>query len=86
MFATCTCGEDFSTDGKWCFIVLWVVGKPTTRWVLLKKRLLEVCPSYFSTSGMDYYQSQNQQSRQLPDVFLLKFWCSCDRKGLLHGE
>ncbi|XP_062157181.1 ACT domain-containing protein ACR10-like [Alnus glutinosa] len=75
---------DFSTDGKWCFIVLWVVGKPTTRWVLLKKRLLEVCPSYFLTSGMDYYQSQNQQSRQLPDVFLLKFWCSCDRKGLLH--
>ncbi|OMO54259.1 putative amino acid binding protein [Corchorus olitorius] len=39
-------------DGKWCYIVLWVVGKSNTRWDLLEKRLLEVCPSYFSTSGI----------------------------------
>ncbi|KAI3447550.1 hypothetical protein Pfo_004215 [Paulownia fortunei] len=31
---------DVSTDGKWCYIVLWVVGKPSTRWGLLKKRLM----------------------------------------------
>ncbi|KAE8670666.1 ACT domain-containing protein ACR9 [Hibiscus syriacus] len=74
---------DFSTDGKWCYIVLWVDGKTNTRWDLLEKRLLEVCPSYFSTSGIDYYRTVNQQPKQL-DVFLLKFWCSCDRKGLLH--
>ncbi|KAB1219025.1 hypothetical protein CJ030_MR3G015059 [Morella rubra] len=74
---------DFSTDGKWCYILFWVMGKPTTRWVLLKKRLLEVCPSYFSTTGIYYYQPENQQPKQ-PDVFLLKFWCSYDRKGLLH--
>lgn len=61
------------------------MGKPTTRWVLLKKRLLEVCPSYFSTTGIYYYQPENQQPKQ-PDVFLLKFWCSYDRKGLLHGK
>ncbi|EOY18826.1 ACT-like superfamily protein isoform 2, partial [Theobroma cacao] len=70
-------------DGKWCYVVLWVVGKTNTRWDLLEKRLLEVCPSYFSTSGIDYYQPANQQPKPL-DVFLLKFWCSCYRKGLLN--
>ncbi|KAK4578687.1 hypothetical protein RGQ29_028682 [Quercus rubra] len=74
---------DFSTDGKWCYIVFWVVDKPTTRWHLLQKRLLEVCPSYFSTSDIDYYRPENQQPKE-PDVFLMKFWCSSDRKGLLH--
>ncbi|KAF5733722.1 hypothetical protein HS088_TW16G00162 [Tripterygium wilfordii] len=74
---------DISTDGKWCYIVFWVAGKPTTRWSLLKKRLLEVCPPYFSTSGIQFYELQNQQEKS-PDVFLLKFWCFCDRDGLLH--
>ncbi|KDP30487.1 hypothetical protein JCGZ_16166 [Jatropha curcas] len=74
---------DLQTDGKWCYILLWVVGKPNTRWNLLKKRLLEVCPSYFSTSEISYYRPQNQEPRK-PDVFLLKFWCSYDREGLLH--
>ncbi|KAJ9159896.1 hypothetical protein P3X46_025349 [Hevea brasiliensis] len=74
---------DLQTDGKWCYVVLWVVGKPNTRWSLLKKRLLEVCPSYFSTSEISYYRPQNQEPKQ-PDVFLLKFWCSYDREGLLH--
>ncbi|CAK9317011.1 unnamed protein product [Citrullus colocynthis] len=74
---------DFSTDGKWCYIVFWVVGKPTTRWPLLKKRLLEVCPSHFSTSGIRFYQ-QEKEIQKPPDVFLLKFWCSSHPKGLLH--
>ncbi|XP_030550523.2 ACT domain-containing protein ACR10-like [Rhodamnia argentea] len=74
---------DVSTDGKWCYIVLWVVGKPTTRWALLKKRLLEVCPSYFSMSGIKYYRPEMDKPEP-HGVFLLKFWCSCDRKGLLH--
>ncbi|KAL9227898.1 hypothetical protein vseg_003535 [Gypsophila vaccaria] len=30
---------DFATDGKWCYIVMWVTGKPTIRWGLVKKRL-----------------------------------------------
>ncbi|CAA6655556.1 unnamed protein product [Spirodela intermedia] len=34
-----------STDGRWCYVVFWVVGSGTTRWGLLKKRLLGVCPS-----------------------------------------
>ncbi|KAJ7970475.1 ACT domain containing protein [Quillaja saponaria] len=74
---------DASTDGKWCYIVFWVVGKPTTRWNLLKNRLLEVCPSYLSTSGLQYYQPEDQHLKP-PDLFLLKFWCSYHRKGLLH--
>lgn len=74
-----------STDGKWCYIKFWVVGQPTASWSLLKKRLLEVCPSYISMSGIEYYRSEMDQPKP-HDVFLLKFWCSCDRKGLLHGE
>ncbi|XP_042016956.1 ACT domain-containing protein ACR10-like isoform X1 [Salvia splendens] len=75
---------DVSTDGKWCYLVFWVVGKPTTRWNLLKNRLLEVCPTRPpSASGIFYYIPEFQQPRT-PEVFLLKFWCSYDRKGLLH--
>lgn len=81
----CFCVEDVSTDGKWCYIVFWVVGKLETRWNLLTKRLLEVCPSYFTTSGIYYYRPENQQPKPL-DVFLLKFWCSYEQEGLLHGK
>ncbi|XP_062091981.1 ACT domain-containing protein ACR10-like [Humulus lupulus] len=83
IFGLSICRADFSTDGKWCYMVFWVVEKPNTKWNLLKNRLLEVCPSYFSTSEMDYYRPQNQPPRP-PDVFLLKFWCTYDREGLLH--
>ncbi|KAK4790047.1 hypothetical protein SAY86_017351 [Trapa natans] len=75
---------DVSTDGKWCYIVFWVVGRQNTRWSLLKKRLLEVCPSYLSTSGIHYYSLENEHPLR-HEVFLLKFWCSYDRKGLLHA-
>jgi glycine cleavage system regulatory protein len=71
---------DVSTDGKWCYIVFWVTGKPNTRWGLLKKRLSEACPSCSSASGISYYESQPPKPL---DVFLLKFCCH-DRRGLLH--
>ncbi|KAH1195273.1 ACT domain-containing protein ACR10 [Glycine soja] len=73
---------DVSTDGKWCYIVFWVVGKQRARWSLLKKRLIEACPSCSSASGISYYRSELQPPKP-PDVFLLKFCCH-DRKGLLH--
>ncbi|KAL6141918.1 hypothetical protein ACLB2K_060204 [Fragaria x ananassa] len=73
---------DVSTDGKWCFLVFWVVGNPGTRWGLLKKRLMETCPSFSSASGISYYRHE-LQSPKTPDVFLLKF-CCYDRKGILH--
>lgn len=71
---------DVSTDGKWCYIVFWVIGKSTTRWSLLQDRLSEACPSCSSASGFSYFQLQPPKP---PDVFLLKF-CCYDRKGLLH--
>ncbi|XP_042056742.1 ACT domain-containing protein ACR10-like [Salvia splendens] len=72
---------DVSTDGKWCYIVLWVVGRQNTRWGLLKKRLMEACPSSSLASGILYYAQL--QPPKPPHVFLLKF-CCLDRSGLLH--
>lgn len=78
-------GTDVSTDGKWCYVVFWVVGKPTTRWDLLRERLLEVCPRCTpAISEIFYFRPEFQQPKP-PKVFLLKFWCTVDRKGLLHG-
>ncbi|PWA71335.1 ACT-like superfamily protein [Artemisia annua] len=73
---------DVSTDGKWCYIVFWVAGKQGTQWSLLKKRLLEACPSCSSTNTIIYYPAESQPPKP-PDVFLLKF-CGHDRQGLLH--
>ncbi|XP_062166363.1 ACT domain-containing protein ACR10 [Alnus glutinosa] len=73
---------DVSTDGKWCYIVFWVVGKSTTRWALLKKRLAGACPSFSSASGISFYRPDPQPPKP-PDVFLLTF-CCYDRRGLLH--
>ncbi|RWR95442.1 ACT domain-containing protein ACR9-like protein isoform X1 [Cinnamomum micranthum f. kanehirae] len=70
---------DVSTDGKWCFVVFWVIprfGSRTVRWASLKNRLLSVCPS---CSVSFYYQRKPSPSR----VYLLKVFC-VDRKGLLH--
>ncbi|OWM82473.1 hypothetical protein CDL15_Pgr002048 [Punica granatum] len=74
---------DVSTDGKWCYIVFWVVGKPNTRWGLLKERLVEACPTCASASAISFFYSSQIQSPRPPDVFLLKF-CCYDRRGLLH--
>ncbi|XP_008803450.2 ACT domain-containing protein ACR10 [Phoenix dactylifera] len=79
---------DVSTDGKWCFIVLWVVGRGegATRWGLLKKRLLGVCPAVLSASGLYnscYRQQEMVAAQQQAQLFLLKFSCY-DRMGLLH--
>lgn len=84
-------GLDVSTDGKWCFILFWVVGRDSgaqPRWGLLKKRLLGACPAASSASGLyiSYYRQQELlMMEHKPQVFLLKFSCY-DRMGLLHGE
>ncbi|KAL8476398.1 hypothetical protein ACS0TY_028900 [Phlomoides rotata] len=65
---------DVSTDGKWCYIVFWVMGKPSTRWGLLKNRLMEACPSFLLACGISYDRPGLQTSKP-PDVFLLKFCC-----------
>lgn len=72
---------DESTDGHWCYIVFWVTSKTPTRWSLVKKRLIAVCPSCTSVSGISYYWAS--QPAKPPNVFLLKLCCH-DRRGLLH--
>ncbi|KAI3997128.1 hypothetical protein MKX01_008972 [Papaver californicum] len=74
---------DVSTDGKWCYLVFWVVGKSTTRWSLLKSRLVEACPTCSSASEIYYYKAESFQKPKPPEVFLLKLCCN-DRSGLLH--
>lgn len=76
-------GQDVSTDGKWCYIVFWVIGDSQTRWGLLKKRLMGACPSCSSASVVLYYRAEMQAPKP-SDVFLLKLSCH-DRKGLLYG-
>ncbi|PWA74974.1 ACT domain-containing protein [Artemisia annua] len=74
---------DVSTDGKWCYIVFWVNGKPGTIWSLLKKRLLEACPSVSSANNTLVFYRPESKPPKPADVFLLKFCCH-DRQGLLH--
>ncbi|XP_016171741.1 ACT domain-containing protein ACR9 isoform X1 [Arachis ipaensis] len=71
---------DISTDGIWCYIVLWVIPHSTllaTSCSFLKDRLQSVCPP----CSASFYLVQ-QPPRSSP-VYLLKF-CCLDRKGLLH--
>lgn len=74
---------DVSTDGIWCYIVLWVVPHSSSlivRWSNLKNRLLSVCPSCTSLS---FYLDQPATRPVSSPVYLLKFFC-VDRNGLLH--
>ncbi|PWA58050.1 hypothetical protein CTI12_AA403510 [Artemisia annua] len=73
---------DFTTDGIWCYIVIWVFPystSPTVRWSNVKERLLAVCPA-FSVSA---FLNETPPKPAPSQVFLLTF-CSTDRKGLLH--
>ncbi|KAH7833254.1 hypothetical protein Vadar_004536 [Vaccinium darrowii] len=40
---------DVSTDRKWCYIVFWVIGKPSTRWGLFPPQSLLM----FSSKDLD---------------------------------
>lgn len=74
---------DVSTDGKWCYIVLWVVLSSSSLrvdWDSLKNRLLSPCPSCL-VSSFFYNHSSNGPSPS--PLYLLKFLC-LDRKGLLN--
>ncbi|KAI4998900.1 hypothetical protein ZWY2020_054242 [Hordeum vulgare] len=81
---------DMSTDGRWCYIVLWLAASPpprarTVAWDLLKDRIVQLCPvpapfgvdtAYLAAAGLALADGE-------PQVFLLKF-CCYDRIGLLH--
>ncbi|KAJ1443156.1 putative ACT domain-containing protein ACR9 [Sesbania bispinosa] len=73
---------DISTDGRWCYIVYWVVPHPASLkvdWESLKTRLLSVCPSCL----FSYHFNQQSTTPSPPPIYLLKVWC-VDKKGLLH--
>ncbi|KAI3705147.1 hypothetical protein L1987_75380 [Smallanthus sonchifolius] len=73
---------DFSTDGKWCYIVLWVVPCPSSLlvdWESLNKRLLSCCPSFLPA----FYLNQLTGGSKPPPLYLLTVF-SLDRKGLIH--
>lgn len=73
---------DFSTDGRWCYIVLWVDPSPSSLkvdWESLKCRLVAVCPS----CAFPVYLNQNSNNSSPSPIYLLKF-LYLDRKGLLH--
>lgn len=72
---------DVSTDGKWCYVVLWVVphsSTETVRWANLKERLVSECPS----CSLSYYYTPPAPRKASP-LYLLKF-CCLDRRGLLY--
>lgn len=76
-------GEDVSTDGRWCYVVFWVLpASPSinVQWENLKHRLMILCPS---CSIPFYIDSLSQPTSS--KMYLLKL-LSVDRKGLLHGK
>ncbi|XP_076935232.1 ACT domain-containing protein ACR9-like [Bidens hawaiensis] len=73
---------DFSTDGNWCYVILWVVPRPislTVDWERLKKRLVSCCPSIMPA----FYLEQLSSCSQPIPLYLLKVF-SMDRRGLIH--
>lgn len=77
-------GADISTDGRWCYIVYWVVPYPASLkidWESLKTRLLSACPSCL----FSYHFNQHSTTPSPPPIYVLKVWC-VDQKGLLHGN
>lgn len=81
---------DLATDGRWCFLALWVIAResqfPTTRasqvpirWMLLKQRLEDVCPSALPSLLLHPIPEVHLSQR----VMLLQV-CSSDRTGLLN--
>ncbi|PON51447.1 ACT domain containing protein [Trema orientale] len=73
---------DISTDGIWCYVVLWVVPHSSSlivKWSSLKNRLQSECPSCLTS----FYLNEQSTSSSSSPVYLLKFFC-VDRRGLLN--
>ncbi|KAG0596194.1 hypothetical protein M758_UG231500 [Ceratodon purpureus] len=73
---------DLATDGRWCFVALWVIARASqvpTRWQLLKQRLEDVCPSAIPS----LFPHPTPHVHLSQRVMLLQV-CSSDRTGLLN--
>ncbi|KAK7402178.1 hypothetical protein VNO78_14232 [Psophocarpus tetragonolobus] len=78
----CITKGDVSTDGVWCYIVLWVTPHSvllpiTCSHLILKERLQGICPPCLAS-----FYPIHQPSHSSP-LYLL-YLCCLDRKGLLH--
>eukprot|EP00270_Netrium_digitus_P008340 TRINITY_DN2489_c0_g1_i2.p1 TRINITY_DN2489_c0_g1~~TRINITY_DN2489_c0_g1_i2.p1 ORF type:complete len:426 (-),score=28.51 TRINITY_DN2489_c0_g1_i2:218-1495(-) len=73
---------DFSTDGRWCFLVFWVIPRvrvvKPTKWSLLKQRLAAHCPP----SELTLIRPPSAEPKP-QEVHLLQI-CTNDRTGLLN--
>lgn len=80
-FGLCILKGDFSTDGVWCYIVLWVIPQSVVLLPIncsyLKDRLRAICPPCLAS----FYLVHKPKTSS--PLYLLKF-CCLDRKGLLH--
>lgn len=74
---------DLSTDGKWCYVIFWVMpiagSAQPIRWALLKKRLVSTCPPNSAT----FYYAANQEPK--PKQVYLLHTCFEDQFGLLNN-
>nr|GMD61347.1 ACT domain-containing protein ACR9-like [Ipomoea batatas]GMD69385.1 ACT domain-containing protein ACR9-like [Ipomoea batatas] len=71
---------DVSTDGRWCYLVMWVFPQSSTRvvkWAKLKERLLSLCPPF---SNLVYLPSPKAR---IASTYLMTLYC-LRRSGLLH--
>ncbi|XP_019199021.1 PREDICTED: ACT domain-containing protein ACR9-like [Ipomoea nil] len=71
---------DVSTDGRWCYVVMWVFPQsstPIVTWAKLKDRLWSVCPPY---SNLIYLPSPKTPATS---SYLMTLYC-IGRTGLLH--
>ncbi|CAI0443135.1 unnamed protein product [Linum tenue] len=74
---------DFSTDGRWCYMVFWVAPYSSSHrvdWESLKNRVYYETPSCLGP----YYFGNKSDGPSSSSLYLLKIFC-VDRKGLLHG-
>lgn len=81
-FGLCITRGDFSTDGRWCYVVLWVMPHPSVQsvdWESLKNRLSSVCPSFL----ISFYSTPQSNGSSPTPLYLLKVFC-VDRRELLH--
>ncbi|CAI8614651.1 unnamed protein product [Vicia faba] len=73
---------DISTDGRWCYIIFWVIPHSESLkvdWESLKTRLLSPCPSCL----FSYHFKQQSANPSPNQIYLLKVWIF-DQKGLLY--
>lgn len=73
---------DVTTDGRWCYLVFWVLPRQGSHyrfpWAMLKKNLLSVCPP----NPTHFFLAINSEPKPAK-VYVLRIF-SMDRVGLLN--